>query len=108
MPKISVIISVYNTKPYLETCLKSVLGQTFTDLEILCVDSSSIDGSAEDLAQLAKKDERIKVFTVPNLGPGNGRNKGLDEACGEYILFLDSDDFLVPTACGALICRKLV
>lgn len=102
MPKISVIIPVYNTKPYLETCLKSVMEQTFTDLEILCVDSSSTDGSAEELAQLANKDGRIKVFTVPNLGPGPARNKGLDEACGEYILFLDSDDFLIPTACEAL------
>ena len=102
MPKISVIIPVYNTKPYLEQCLKSVTEQTFTDLEILCVDSSSTDGSAEKLTRLAKTDARIKVFTVPNLGPGNGRNKGLDEAHGEYILFLDSDDFFAPTACAEL------
>lgn len=102
MPRISVIIPVYNTKPYLEQCLKSVVGQTFTDLEILCVDSSSTDGSVEELARLAKMDARIKVFTVSNRGPGNGRNKGLDEACGEYILFLDSDDFLVPNACEVL------
>ena len=102
MPKISVIIPIYNTKPYLEQCLKSVTEQTFTDLEILCVDSSSTDGSAEELTRLAKTDARIKVFTVPNLGPGNGRNKGVDEAHGEYILFLDSDDFLAPTACAEL------
>ena len=102
MSKISVIIPVYNTKPYLEECLKSVTAQTFTDLEILCVDSSSTDGSAEELARLAQLDARIKVFTVPNLGPGNGRNKGLDEAHGEYVLFLDSDDFLAPTACAEL------
>ena len=76
MPRISVIIPVYNTKPYLEQCLKSVVGQTFTDLEILCVDSSSTDGSVEELARLAKMDARIKVFTVSNRGPGNGRNKG--------------------------------
>lgn len=102
MPKISVIIPIYNTKTYLEQCLKSVTEQTFTDLEILCVDSSSTDGSAAELARLAEADPRIKRFTVPNLGPGNARNKGLDEAHGEYVLFLDSDDFLVPTACEEL------
>lgn len=102
MPKISVIIPVYNTKPYLEQCLKSVTEQTFTDLEILCVDSSSTDGSSLELARLAQQDTRIKVFTVSHLGPGNGRNKGLEEARGKYILFLDSDDFLAPTACAEL------
>ena len=102
MPKISVIIPVYNTKPYLEQCLKSVTEQTFTDLEILCVDNSSTDGSYEELSRLAKEDARIKLFRVPNLGPGSGRNKGLDEAHGEYVLFLDSDDFFAPNACEVL------
>lgn len=102
MPQISLIIPVYNTEAYLAKCLTSALAQTFTDIEVICVDSSSTDGSAAVLQNFAAKDPRVKVFTVPNEGPGIGRNKGLDEARGKYILFLDSDDFLDTRACEIL------
>ncbi len=102
MPQISVIIPVHNTRPYLEKCLSSVLGQTFADWELICVDTASEDGSLDVLRRFAAKDNRIRVFSVPNEGPGIARNKGLDEACGKYVLFLDSDDFLDSRACETL------
>lgn len=102
MPQISLIIPVYNTEAYLSKCLGSALSQTFADIEVICVDSSSTDGSASVLRAFADQDPRVKVFTVPNRGPGIGRNKGLDEARGKYILFLDSDDFLDTRACETL------
>lgn len=102
MPQISIIIPVHNTLPYLEKCLSSVLEQTFTDWELICVDAASEDASLDMLRRFAAKDSRIRVFSVPNEGPGIARNKGLDEACGKYILFLDSDDFLDAHACETL------
>ena len=102
MPKISVIIPVYNVEQYVEKCVRSVLNQTFSDIEVICVDNGSTDHSLAILKQLAQADKRIKIFSVENLGPGHSRNKGLDEAEGEYILFVDSDDFIAPTLCEFL------
>ena len=105
MPKISVIIPVYNVAPYIEKCVESIAAQTFADIEILCVDNGSADNSLALLNKLAKADKRIKIFSVENLGPGHSRNKGLDEAVGEYILFVDSDDFIAPTLCEFLYTK---
>lgn len=102
MPAISVIIPVYNTAPFLDQCLQSVTAQTFQDIEIICVDNSSTDNSADILHRWAERDKRIKLFQSQNFGPGSGRNKGLDKAQGEYVLFLDSDDFLDTKACETL------
>lgn len=104
MPQISIIIPVHNTRPYLEQCLGSVLKQTFADWELICVDSASDDDSLDILHRFAAKDARIRVFSVPNEGPGVARNKGLEVALGKYILFLDSDDFLDFRACETLYC----
>lgn len=92
--KISVIIPVYNSENLLPQCLDSVIKQTLGDIEIICVDDGSTDNSLNILKEYEKKDNRIKVFTQKNSGAGTARNKGMDEAQGEYIAFLDSDDWL--------------
>jgi len=94
MPKISVIIPVYNTEKYIRQCLDSVVNQTLTDIEIICVNDGSTDGSAQILEEYASKDSRIKIIQQKNQGAGETRNKGIKIAQGEYIAFIDSDDFL--------------
>lgn len=90
----SVIIPVYNVEPYLRECLESVLNQTFTNWEGICVNDGSTDRSAAILEEYAEKDRRFKVITQPNGGLSAARNTGLDAAKGDYVLFLDSDDWL--------------
>lgn len=95
-PDISVIIPVYNQERYLEQCLDSVLGQTFRNMEILCIDDGSTDGSAKILEKYASRDERLHVLQQSNAGAGAARNLGLRHARGTYLSFLDSDDFFEP------------
>ena len=102
MPEISVIIPVYNTEKYLSECLDSVLAQTFKDIEIICVNDGSSDNSGRILEEYTKRDTRIKVITQSNQGLSAARNAGLDEAKGEWIAFLDSDDRLPPYALEVL------
>ena len=83
MPQISVIIPVYNVENYVEKCLRSILEQTFTDIEVICVDNGSSDNSLKVLENLAAEDSRVRIFSMANQGPGACRNKGLDEAKGE-------------------------
>ena len=90
--KVSVIIPVYNVKPYLERCVNSVIGQTYKDLEIILVDDGSKDGSGKLCDKLADSDSRIKVVHQKNQGLSGGRNTGIRQATGEYVVFLDSDD----------------
>ena len=94
MPKISVIIPVYNTDKYLRECLESVINQTLKDIEIICVNDGSTDNSLQILNEYANKDKRIHIFTQTNSGPGLARNLGLDNAKGEYVAFVDGDDYL--------------
>ena len=96
-PFFSIIIPVYNVAPYLRECLDSVLVQTFTDWEAICVDDGSTDGSGAILDEYAAKDQRFRVFHQPNAGVSAARNKGLDEAKGDNILFLDADDIYLST-----------
>ena len=91
---LSVIIPVYNVEPYLRECLDSVLRQCFSDWEAICVNDGSSDGSAAILEEYAAKDDRFKVVNQPNGGLSSARNKGVSVAKGDYILFLDSDDWL--------------
>ena len=95
-PEISVIIPVYNSELYLKECLDSLLEQTFGDWEAICINDGSTDGSAEILADYAARDPRIHVFSQENRGLGATRNKGITEAHGRYIAFLDSDDMFNP------------
>jgi glycosyltransferase involved in cell wall biosynthesis len=90
--KVSVVIPVYNVKPYLERCVNSVLRQTYKDLEIILVDDGSTDGSGELCDQIALTDKRISVIHQENQGLSGARNIGIRNATGEYIIFLDSDD----------------
>lgn len=93
-PKVSVIIPVYNVEEYLRECLDSVVNQTLKEIEIICVDDGSTDNSLEILKEYAKKDNRISVLTQENLHAGVARNAGLAVAKGEYVHFLDSDDWI--------------
>ncbi len=90
--KVSVVIPVYNVKPYLERCINSVLRQTYKDLEIIIVDDGSTDDSGELCDQIATKDQRIRVIHQRNQGVSAARNTGIREAAGEYIVFIDPDD----------------
>ena len=95
-PKVSVIIPVYNVEEYLRECLDSVVNQTLKEIEIICVDDGSTDNSLEILKEYAQKDNRITVIKQKNLYAGIARNAGLSQAKGEYLSFLDSDDFFEP------------
>lgn len=93
---ISVIVPIYNNAPYLEQCLTSILFQTYSDLEIICVNDGSTDESLKILHTIAQKEPRITVLSQENAGVSAARNAGLDVAKGEYIAFVDSDDELEP------------
>lgn len=94
MPKFTIIIPVYNVEQYLHECLDSVLGQTFADWEAICINDGSTDNSGNILEKYSNTDSRIKVYSQQNGGLSAARNGGLAHAQGEYILFLDSDDYL--------------
>lgn len=94
MPKLSIIIPVYNAQKYLSQCLDSVLNQSFKDIEIICVDDGSIDNSLKLLKEYAAKDSRIVVLTQNNSGPANARNLGIKNAKSKVITFLDADDWI--------------
>lgn len=100
--KFSIVIPVYNVEKYLKDCLDSVVSQTFSGWEAVCVDDGSTDGSAVILEGYALKDTRFKVITQPNGGLSAARNAGLEEATGDYVLFLDSDDWLESNALQVL------
>ncbi len=92
LPLISVIVPVHNVAPFLERCVKSLIGQSYRKLEIILIDDGSNDCSGEICEQFRKKDERVKVLHQNYYGVSDARNKGLALASGEYIVFLDSDD----------------
>ena len=94
MSKVSVVIPIYNTEKYLKRCLDSVINQTLEDIEIILVDDASPDNAGELCDEFAKKDARIKVIHKENGGLGFARNSGIEVACGEFIAFLDSDDYV--------------
>ena len=93
-PKISVIVPVYNVEQYLPRCIDSILAQTFTDFELLLIDDGSTDNSGKICDEYAKKDTRIRVWHKENGGVSSARNVGLDNARGELISFIDSDDWI--------------
>lgn len=93
---ISVIVPVYNVKPYLPKCLASICNQTYTNLEIIVVDDGSTDGSGAVCDEWALKDKRVKVLHFQNCGVSFARNRGIDVANGAYLGFIDSDDWIEP------------
>lgn len=100
---ISIIIPLYNVEKYMDQCLKSVIAQTYKDLEIILVDDGSPDQSGYKADQWAKKDKRIKVIHQKNGGLSNARNTGLDNCHGDYLMFIDSDDLVSIDLCQCLM-----
>lgn len=105
MPRFTVIVPIYNTETYLDKCLDSVIGQSYDDYEVVCVDDGSTDGSADILQRYAAQEPRIRIIRQENHGIGSARNTGLRAAKGDYILFLDSDDWLEADTLQTLVCH---
>lgn len=105
--KISIIIPVYNVSAYLEQCVRSVQMQTYQDIEIILVDDGSTDASGSICDRLATEDERIRVVHKRNGGLSDARNVGLSYATGEYVLFLDSDDYYADCAVIASLIEEI-
>lgn len=103
--KISIIIPIYNTERYLNKCLMSVLNQTYTNLEVICINDGSTDNSLTILNSI--KDNRIKIINIDNHGVGYARNLGIDKASGEFILFVDSDDYIESDCCEKLLISQI-
>ncbi len=103
MSQVSIIIPVYKVEKYLARCLDSILAQSESDFEVICVNDGSPDRSGEILADYAARDSRIKVLTQPNKGQSAARNAGLAVATGDWIMFVDSDDWLPPDALAGFL-----
>lgn len=93
-PLVSVIVAVYKVEPYVERCVRSIMEQTYRNLEIILVDDGSPDKSGEICDRLALEDARIAVYHQTNNGASAARNFGVSKSCGEYIAYIDSDDYI--------------
>lgn len=103
MSRISVVVPVYNVEDCLEWCLDSLRGQTLEDIEIICVNDGSTDGSRELLGKCAERDRRIRIIDQENGGLSSARNTGIRAATSDYVCFLDSDDRFHPRACETIV-----
>jgi len=103
MDKISVIVPIYKVEKYMDKCVDSIVNQTYKNLEIILVDDGSPDNCPKLCDEWAKKDERIKVIHKENGGLSDARNSGLDICTGDYLMFVDSDDYLDTTICEKLL-----
>ena len=106
-PLISVIVPAYNVEPYLSRCLQSIAGQTYTHIEVIVVNDGSVDGTGRVADEWAAADERFHVFHKKNGGPSRARNFALQQAHGEFVAFVDSDDFLAPQYLDVLVRKAL-
>ena len=106
MPLVSVIIPVYNVEKYLAECVDSVLNQTHRNIEVILVDDGSSDGSGAMCDAYAEQDERVRVIHKTNGGQSSARNAALEVMTGEWLLFVDSDDWIEPDTLEALLTRK--
>lgn len=102
-PKISIIVPVYNVEAYLPQCMDSLINQTYTNLEIICINDGSPDGSGQILQQYAVQDARVQVITQENQGASVARNEGLSAAQGDYIMFVDGDDWVELDTCRVAV-----
>lgn len=91
---VSIIVPIYNSKNFINRCMDSLVNQTYENIEIIAIDDGSKDNSLDILKQYAKKDKRIKVFSQLNQGPSAARNTGLEKSIGDYIMFVDIDDYI--------------
>lgn len=101
--KVSIILPIYNSELYLEECIDSILAQTYSNFELIIVNDGSTDNSVEICNQYIKKDSRIILITQKNKGVSSARNLGIKIAKGEYVVFVDSDDFLMPMALSTIV-----
>ena len=106
-PLISIIVPVYNTENQLKYCIESLINQTYKNIEIVCINDGSTDNSPEILRNYVQKDKRIVLINQENKGVSCARNAGIEKAEGEYILFVDSDDYLEESACKKLINKVI-
>ena len=102
MAEISIIVPVYQVEKYIRQCIESILAQTFTDFELILVDDGSKDNSGKICDEYAEKDKRIRVIHKENDGLSDARNKGLDNASGNYFMFVDGDDYISPNMAECL------
>ncbi len=102
-PLVSIIVPVYNTAPYLKRCVTSLSRQTYANIEIVLVDDGSTDSSTSLCDSIAQADSRIRVIHQTNQGQAVARNEGLAHSSGNYVMLVDSDDYLLPTACEELV-----
>ena len=102
-PTVSVVIPVYNVAPYLQACVDSLLAQRYTDFEVVLVDDGSTDGSGAICDSLAEKDPRVIAIHQKNGGACAARNRGIDNARGEFLVFVDADDLLTEDHLGHLM-----
>ena len=102
-PLVSIIVPVYNVAVYLPQCLDSLIHQTYPNLEVICVNDGSPDNSGEILERYAKEDGRIRVISQANQGPSGARNTGIRDATGDYIMFVDSDDWIDLETCEVAV-----
>lgn len=103
MPKLSVIVPIYNTEKYLSNCIESILNQTFADFELILVDDGSTDGSGDVCDEYCQSDDRVKVIHQKNGGVTEARKQGIEVALGEYISFIDSDDWIESNMYQAML-----
>ena len=103
MSTLSVIVPVYKTEKYLKKCVDSILASSYSDLDVILVDDGSPDGSGAICDGYAEKDSRVRVIHKQNGGLSSARNAGIDNAYGEYITFVDSDDYIAPDIYSHLI-----
>lgn len=108
MTEVSVIIPVYQAENYIRTCVQSVLCQTYKNIEIILVDDGSKDHSLQICEELCRMDQRIRVIHQENKGVSSARNRGINEASGEYVLFVDSDDLIAPQMIEDMLQRAVI
>lgn len=106
-PLISIIIPVYKAEAYLRKCLDSILTQTYTNLEVILIDDESPDSCGKICDEYATRDSRFHVIHQKNRGAGAARNLGIEMSCGEYIMFVDSDDYISPVICETLLTTAM-
>lgn len=102
-PKVSVIVPIYNREKYISDTIDSLLSQTLADIEIVCVNDGSTDGTKKILEQYSKKDSRVAVVNKENGGASSSRNAGLERASANYVMFCDSDDLFAPSMCKEMV-----
>jgi len=103
MASISAIVPVYNVQDFLEECLDSIVAQTFTDFEVICVNDGSTDDSRDIVTRYVETDSRFKLVDKSNGGPSSARNAGIKQASSPYVCFVDSDDRITPDACEKIV-----